>query len=278
MGSVCVRELCRWNGLSVCRMMDAMRSTHPRYTPPQVFDLGRILPTPKDVQASYEKFRELCMPGKNWPPCQESFIVLKGLPCTENKWPDSIDEVTLAAPLWATAREHFVSQAFARMSSGKVFRNKGRTSVANSLMESCTRRCWCHCRRRGVKTDLPPSAPIRHRLSSNRYTARSLRWLNVFLSPRVAWSLFYPDLKVVMLFGYHTPGCDTLQSGSQRLLWDLQETREWNKCSARTQCFFFLWFCFFLKRFASFFWVFFRKFCFFFFFSNAKILKGFISW
>ena len=45
-------------------MLDAIQESHPTKSPPFVFDLTKDLPPIRDIQSSYEKLREICMPGK----------------------------------------------------------------------------------------------------------------------------------------------------------------------------------------------------------------------
>lgn len=44
-------------------MLESVRKSHPRMTPPSVIDLAKDLPLPKDLSQSYCKLRELCVPG-----------------------------------------------------------------------------------------------------------------------------------------------------------------------------------------------------------------------
>ncbi|XP_063237676.1 myotubularin-related protein 10-B [Bacillus rossius redtenbacheri] len=43
-------------------MLEYVRKSHPNRTQPLLVDLGKELPSPRDVQASYARFRELCVP------------------------------------------------------------------------------------------------------------------------------------------------------------------------------------------------------------------------
>lgn len=45
-------------------MLESVRKTHPRKTPPSVIDLTKDLPSPRELGSSYVKLRDLCTPGK----------------------------------------------------------------------------------------------------------------------------------------------------------------------------------------------------------------------
>lgn len=47
-------------------MLESVRKSHPRKTPPSVIDLAKDLPLPKDLSLSYFRLRELCVPGTNF--------------------------------------------------------------------------------------------------------------------------------------------------------------------------------------------------------------------
>ena len=46
------------------RMLSNVKRCHPQQQPPVIYDLAQKLPSLRDVQLSYEKLRELCMPCK----------------------------------------------------------------------------------------------------------------------------------------------------------------------------------------------------------------------
>ncbi len=45
-------------------MLESVRKSHPRKTPPKVIDLAKDLPLARELEQSYIKLRELCAPGK----------------------------------------------------------------------------------------------------------------------------------------------------------------------------------------------------------------------
>lgn len=45
-------------------MLERVREAHPKLTAPKVLDLAKDLPSPKDLDISFNKLRELCTPGK----------------------------------------------------------------------------------------------------------------------------------------------------------------------------------------------------------------------
>jgi len=47
-------------------MLENVRKSHPQRKQPLLLDLSRDLPSPKDVQISYMKLRELCAPGEKF--------------------------------------------------------------------------------------------------------------------------------------------------------------------------------------------------------------------
>ena len=44
-------------------MLESVRKSHPRKTPPSVIDLTKDLPSPRELESSYIKLRDLCTPG-----------------------------------------------------------------------------------------------------------------------------------------------------------------------------------------------------------------------
>ena len=46
-------------------MLESVRKTHPRKTPPCVIDLTKDLPSPRELESSYIKLRDLCTPGND---------------------------------------------------------------------------------------------------------------------------------------------------------------------------------------------------------------------
>lgn len=46
-------------------MLESVRKSHPRKTPPTVIDLTKDVPSPRDIEHSYTKLRDLCSPGKS---------------------------------------------------------------------------------------------------------------------------------------------------------------------------------------------------------------------
>ncbi|KAK7574342.1 hypothetical protein V9T40_011533 [Parthenolecanium corni] len=46
-------------------MLESVRKSHPRKTPPSVIDLAKDLPLPKDLSLSYFRLRELCVPDSS---------------------------------------------------------------------------------------------------------------------------------------------------------------------------------------------------------------------
>lgn len=47
-------------------MLENVRKSHPQRRQPVLLDLSKDFPSPRDVQISYTKFRELCAPGENF--------------------------------------------------------------------------------------------------------------------------------------------------------------------------------------------------------------------
>ena len=44
-------------------MLESITLIHPSKAQPQVVELGRLCPSFRDIQSSYQKLHELCMPG-----------------------------------------------------------------------------------------------------------------------------------------------------------------------------------------------------------------------
>ena len=44
-------------------MVNAVKMAHPKQEHPKMYDLAKLLPNIKDIQTSYEKMKDLCMPG-----------------------------------------------------------------------------------------------------------------------------------------------------------------------------------------------------------------------
>lgn len=44
-------------------MLESVRRSHPRKTAPNVIDLTKDAPLPRELELSYMKLRELCAPG-----------------------------------------------------------------------------------------------------------------------------------------------------------------------------------------------------------------------
>ncbi len=44
-------------------MLEALKTAHPKQLNPKVYEISRLMTPLRDIQASYEKLKLLCMPG-----------------------------------------------------------------------------------------------------------------------------------------------------------------------------------------------------------------------